>query len=142
MTEKTFTKQLTANDTGESGAHQAGIHVPKGEKELIAFLPKLDPSVKNPDAWLSCVDVDGGEWSFRYVFYNNKFHDPKGTRDEYRITHMTKFFKAFGAAEGDSFRISSQAEDLRYKIEVVSSTLEDETDQFGKIKLTGWKRLH
>lgn len=142
MTEKTFTKQLTANDTGESGAHQAGIHVPKGEKELIAFLPKLDPSVKNPDAWLSCVDADGGEWSFRYVFYNNKFHDPKGTRDEYRITHMTKFFRAFGASEGDTFWISADENASSYKINVTRLGLEDQCNCSDKIKLVGWRKVH
>lgn len=142
MTEKTFTKQLTANDTGESGAHQAGIHVPKGEKELIAFLPKLDATVKNPDAWLTCIDEDGREWSFRYVFYNNKLHDPKGTRDEYRITHMTKYFRSCGAAEGDTFCISAEDESTSYKIRVTRPALEDQRNSSGQIKLVGWRRLH
>lgn len=142
MTEKTFTKQLTANDTGESGSHQAGIHVPKGEKELIAFLPSLDASIKNPDTWLSCFDIDGREWSFRYVFYNNKLHDPGGTRDEYRITHMTKFFKAFGASEGDSFMITGREGAPEYRISIIPDTSSNQYPEQGQIKLAGWKRIH
>jgi hypothetical protein len=142
MTEKEFTKRLTANDTGESGAHQAGIHVPKGEKELIAFLPHLDTSIKNPDTWLSCIDPDGREWAFRYIFYNNKLHDPGGTRDEYRITHMTKFFRVFGALEGDSFRISGKEGTSEYQIRVERADAQDPLLVEGKIKLTGWRRVH
>lgn len=142
MTKKTFTKRLTANDTGESGAHQGGIHVPKGEKELIAFLPNLDASIKNPDAWLSCLDAEGQEWSFRYVFYNNKLHDPGGTRDEYRITHMTKFFRIFGALEGDSFQISGTEGTSGYQINIIRADVQDQPLVEGKIKLTGWRRVH
>lgn len=142
MAETAFSKRLTANDTGESGGHQAGIHVPKGEKELIAFLPKLDASIKNPDAWLTCTDAEGREWSFRYVFYNNKMHDPGGTRDEYRITHMTKYFRAFGAVEGDFFKISSNRHNSGYTISVVPSATDHQVGEVGQIKLAGWKRVH
>ena len=56
MTEQIFEKELTANDVGEAGGHQAGMHIPKSQKELIKFLPKLGTSLKNPDMWLSCSD--------------------------------------------------------------------------------------
>jgi len=142
MTKKAFTKRLTANDTGESGGHQAGIHVPKGEKDLISFLPELDSSIKNPDAWLSCIDEEGTEWSFRYVYYNNKFHSPGGTRDEYRVTHMTKFFRAAGAHEGDSFRISGKEGIPEYKISVVRADNQNQELETDQIRLTGWRRVH
>ncbi|MEP1963230.1 EcoRII N-terminal effector-binding domain-containing protein [Tateyamaria sp.] len=142
MNKIAFTKRLTANDTGESGAHQAGIHIPKGAKELIEFLPRLDASIKNPDAWLTCTDEEGRDWSFRYVFYNNKMHDPGGTRNEYRITHMTKYFRAFGATEGDNFKITSSEESAGYTISIEPSTSDNQLDEVGKIKLAGWKRVH
>jgi hypothetical protein len=44
MSIQTYEKQLTANDTGETGAHQAGIHIPKSQKDLLSFLPPLDAS--------------------------------------------------------------------------------------------------
>ena len=63
MTEQIYEKLLTANDTGETGGHQAGIHIPKSQSDLIRFLPALKPDVKNPDAWLNCIDDSGVEWS-------------------------------------------------------------------------------
>ncbi len=41
-----ITKVLSANDTGETGGHQAGMLVPK-EGRILAFFPSLDPSEKN-----------------------------------------------------------------------------------------------
>jgi len=142
MNKKTFTKPLTANDTGESGAHQAGIHIPKGENELIAFLPELDASQKNPDAWISCRDELGKDWAFRYIYYNNKFHDAEGTRDEYRLTHMTKYFREAGAKEGDEFEITGVAGCSEYQIRVVKCQLHGVPVQAGPIRLKGWRRVH
>lgn len=146
MAIKTFEKQLTANDTGESGAHQAGIHVPKSQTELIAFLPPLDASVKNPDAWIACRDEEGVTWNFRYIHYNNSLHDSGGTRDEYRITHMTAFFRAVGAKARDIFRISGEKGAPFYRIAVLpaskkrGSSAGDSSPQ--RIRLRGWRQVH
>ena len=88
------------------------------------------------------MDVEGRKWSFRYVFYNNEMHDPGGTRDEYRITHMTKFFRAFGAVEGDIFKITSDGHSGGYKISTIRSERQNELEGKGQIKLSGWKRVH
>ncbi|BBU33380.1 hypothetical protein BTHE68_71140 (plasmid) [Burkholderia sp. THE68] len=120
MTIRTFCKTLSANDVGATGAHQAGILIPKSEKELLDFLPQLDSAVKNPDAWIECVDEAGVHHRFRFVYYNNRLHDATGTRNEYRITYMTKYFKAAGASEGDTFEISRSDRKAPYKIRVVS----------------------
>src|SRR5215469_7482404 len=40
-------KTLSANDVGSTGAHQAGILIPKDPK-ILAFFPTLDASTKNP----------------------------------------------------------------------------------------------
>ncbi|MBO6584194.1 MAG: restriction endonuclease [Hyphomonas sp.] len=143
MTEQIYEKLLTANDTGETGGHQAGIHIPKSQSDLIRFLPALKPDVKNPDAWLNCIDDSGVEWSFRYVYYNNKFHDPAGTRDEYRITHMTKFFRAVGGAAGDVFSISGRPGSDIYRIHVEREKQPPgDTPSVGRIRLKGWRRVH
>ncbi|NCT08421.1 MAG: restriction endonuclease [Alphaproteobacteria bacterium] len=142
MSRKTFTKVLTANDTGESGAHQAGIHIPKGEEELIAFLPELDAGLKNADAWLTCMDECGKEWAFRYIHYNNKLHDPGGTRDEYRITHMTKYFRDVGAHEGDELQITGEVGIPDYEIRIVKAQANNQSDQSSPIRLQGWRREH
>ena len=144
MTKQTFEKTLTANDTGETGGHQAGMHIPKSHTELLAFLPHLDPKQKNPDAWLQLTDDSGMTWRFRYIYYNNKHHDDGGTRDEYRITHMTKFFRAVGATEGDVLALAGSPGTSRYSISVRKAG-QGRLPQSGKparIHLKGWRRVH
>ncbi|SDI81192.1 EcoRII N-terminal effector-binding domain-containing protein [Lutimaribacter saemankumensis] len=148
--EETFEKELTANDVGETNSHQAGIHIPKSQKDLLAFLPELDPSVKNPDAWLVATDDAGIEWKFRYIYYNNKYHSDRGTRDEYRITHMTKALRALGASAGDTLSIAGvpRSGKIRIKIrrddepETRDTSASVETPQPVRVKLAGWRKVH
>lgn len=122
-----FVKVLSANDVGATGAHMAGIAIPKGDQGLINFLPELDPSIKNPSVLIE-ADTDLGDViTLRYVYYNNKIHDPAGTRDEYRITHLTGFLRQSNASEGDTFEISRPDPAGRYRIRVIpkAKTLEN-----------------
>lgn len=132
-----FEKVMSSNDTGESGSHQAGILVPKGNPELLSFFPALDGSEKNPDVMLDCQDEDGRWWRFRYVYYNNKRHDETGTRDEYRITRMTSYMRSVAAHAGQRLVFQAQ-NDGTYRIALrrdVPETLE-------VTKLSGWRRVH
>lgn len=105
------TKQLSANDLGLTGAHQAGILVPK-EPEMLAFFPTLSPEVKNPRLKIPMKEVStGARWEFNYIYYNNKHFDVGGTRNEYRLTGMTAFFRATGASEGDALEFSKDTND-------------------------------
>ncbi|WP_299648399.1 EcoRII N-terminal effector-binding domain-containing protein [uncultured Tateyamaria sp.] len=143
MTTKKFRKSLSANDVGSTGGHQGGILIPKGEKELLAILPQLRSDTKNPDAWIRCIDDAGNAMKFRFVYYNNKLHDPGGTRNEYRITHMTGWFRDVGASEGDSFEISKAEHEPHYSIAIRQQSSETEpTDENPRIRLTGWRRVH
>lgn len=144
MTNQEFEKTLTANDTGETGGHQAGIHIPKSQTDLIALLPFLDPSKKNPDAWLEMVDDTGITWRFRYIYYNNQLHDEGGTRNEYRITHMTKFFRAVGAKNGDVLILEGTLGEQAYKISVrkAGNVLSGQSSALGRVRLRGWRRVH
>ena len=144
MSTHIYEKTLTANDTGETGGHQAGIHIPKSQTELLALLPYLDPTRKNPDAWLEITDETGVTWRFRYIHYNNKFHDKGGTRDEYRITHMTKYFRAVGAVEGDIMTISGTPGSHGYTISVRKADGSQDLRSDGpvRIRLKGWRRVH
>lgn len=143
---KTFTKQLSANDVGATGGHQGGILVPKAESELLAFLPPLDPAVKNPDAWIECMDDTGVVRQLRFVYYNNKLHDTKGTRNEYRITYLTAYFRHAGAKQGDFFEISGGEDRRNYTIRIVrpvSAVKAQPEEQGVRIKLTkAWHRAH
>jgi hypothetical protein len=145
MSKITFSKTLSANDVGATHAHQAGMHVPKGEYELLKFLPALDPGVKNPEAWLTCIGEDGSAHRFRFVYYNNKLHDERGTRDEYRITWMTAWFRQEGAKEGDVFEIARDPAHSHYSVRVVRPVMfvrDVVSDVPAKIRLRGWLRVH
>lgn len=146
MTKQSFSKTLSANDVGATGGHQGGILVPKSEAELLAFLPPLDPAVKNPDAWIVCMDESGNLRKFRFVYYNNKLHDSAGTRNEYRITYMTGYFREMRARERDTFEISRDEGEVKYSIRIVRPNeiiSELKNEQVLRIKITsGWRRVH
>ena len=88
MTAHTISKTLSPNDVGDTGAHQAGMHIPKQE-EILSFFPALDTATKNPRCIMRFVDDAGSIWKFAFIYYNNKFFG--GTRNEYRLTRMTPF---------------------------------------------------
>ena len=112
MTEMTVTKVLSANDTGETGGHQAGLLIPK-RPELLAFFPPLDPGVKNPRVHLLFEDDAGTRWEFAFIYYNNRFFG--GTRNEYRLTRMTRYMREAGLVKGD-VAILRRAPDGSYSI--------------------------
>lgn len=142
---RTFTKELSSNDLGKTGGHQAGIVVPKGNGELLSFLPPLDASTLNPSAWIECSTPDGVVLRLRFVYYNNRLHVPTGTRNEYRLTHLTKFLRETGAKEGDLFEISGVDRFGRYHIRVIVRDFATEVandDAPVRIKLGSWRQIH
>ena len=137
---RSYKKVLTKNDTGETGGHQAGIAVPKKDEELLSFFPSLDPGRFNPDTWITCVDPDGEEWDLRYVYYNGKtFDPPRSTRNEYRLTYMTKLFSKLGAKSGDSIVFTSTERKKYYKIRLESGFKKRSRSIATPIVLKGWK---
>ncbi|KMQ76388.1 EcoRII N-terminal effector-binding domain-containing protein [Marinobacter subterrani] len=98
MAQHKIVKVLSANDTGETGGHQAGLLIPRKE-EILSFFPRLDRSQHNPRAHLHFEDDEGRHWEFAFIYYNNKLFG--GTRDEYRLTRMTKYIREAGLKTGD-----------------------------------------
>ena len=98
-------KVLSRNDTGETGGHQAGILIPKKEG-ILSFFPALDGDEKNPRLKIAFHDHLGEEWSFSFIYYNNRFFG--GTRNEYRLTGMTRYMKAYGLKSGDTIVLSRE----------------------------------
>ena len=95
-------KVLSPNDVGETGAHMAGIYIPK-DPQLIEFFPVLDSNEKNPQQEIDFEhDADGTHYTFKFIHYNNAQHDPGGTRDEYRLTRMTEFFRVTRMTSGET----------------------------------------
>jgi hypothetical protein len=68
MNEHRIVKVLSANDTGETGGHQAGLLIPRQE-EILSFFPKLDSAQLNPRAHLHFEDQEGKFWEFAFIYY-------------------------------------------------------------------------
>ena len=128
-------KTLSKNDTGETGAHQAGMHVPKSTA-IISFFPKLEEGVKNPRHNLTFLDEQGRPWKFVFLYYNNKFFG--GTRNEYRLTHMTSYIATNNLKAGDRIVLErSDGGDYRIRANRESEPV---VPAQGVLKLSGgWK---
>jgi len=98
-----ISKILTRNDTGESGGHQDGFHVPK---TVVNFFPDLNVNKKNPRMEILFKDTFFHEWVFNYIYYNNKKFG--GTRDEYRLTRTAGYIKSYNLQTGDAVTLSRQ----------------------------------
>lgn len=92
-------KVLSPNDTGETSTHQAGWLVPK-DRQMLSFFPRLDPTVYNPRCVIDTLDEAGEEWTFNFIYYNNRLFG--GTRNEYRLTGVTAFVRRHRLRSGDT----------------------------------------
>lgn len=98
-----ISKILSANDTGETGGHQAGMLIPK-TGNVLNFFPQLGCESKNPRVKLLFVDDTGEEWYFMFIYYNNRYFN--GTRNEFRLTGMTTFIRQNNLKAGDKIILS------------------------------------
>jgi Restriction endonuclease EcoRII, N-terminal len=136
-----LTKLLSPNDVGETGSHQAGMHIPK-HGGFLRFFPSLDKSTKNPDSLMMFAGPDGTSWEFRFIYYNNRFFG--GTRSEYRLTRMTGFLRHFGARSGDGIVLTRDS-DGSYRIDLMrtaseSSALAPAVTSAGDTTTIEWSR--
>jgi len=132
--ERQIAKLLSANDTGETGGHQAGILIPRDE-ELLSFFPRLDSAAPNPRCHLRFLDDGGTFWEFAFIYYNNRFFG--GTRNEYRLTKMTRFIRQAGLVQGDELLLSRN--NGRYRV-TCRRKKDAQALRNGVLKLgTGWR---
>jgi hypothetical protein len=130
-----ISKVLSANDVGDTGAHQAGMLVPK-ESRVLGFFPVLNPGEKNPRCSLTFLDDWQDRWTVAFIYYNNRFFD--GTRNEYRLTRMTDFLRRRNAKSGDTIILVRDEHDS-YRI-IIERLTEKQPAVQGRLKLgTGWK---
>jgi|TARA_B100000315_G_C14344178_1_gene480990 hypothetical protein len=108
---KTIVKTLTRNDLGIGGSHQAGIHIPKNPS-LIGFFPELNEHIKNPRIKITFYGPENEIWRFNFIYYNNKIFG--GTRNEYRLTAMTKFFNKYNLSPDDKLSMSINENNIRF----------------------------
>ena len=98
MTPQTIRKTLSPNDAGETGGHQAGILIPK-DSRILSFFPALDVEEPNPRCHLLFEDPAGDLWELAFIYYNNRRFG--GTRNEYRLTRLTRYIRQAMLASGD-----------------------------------------
>jgi hypothetical protein len=100
-----LSKVLSANDVGQTGGHQDGVHVPK-DRDALAFFPHLDVSEFNPRIPMRFVDLDTSEvLDLNFIYYNGRLLG-KSSRNEHRLTPLLKYFKRHGAVAGDIVEFS------------------------------------
>ncbi|MEP7197982.1 MAG: EcoRII N-terminal effector-binding domain-containing protein [Saprospiraceae bacterium] len=125
MSTYSIEKTLSANDSGETGGHQAGILVPK-TIDILSFFPELSINQKNPRSIIRLTDNENKIWVFNFIYYNNKFYG--GTRNEYRLTGMTKYINQNNLRTNDRI-VLSQSSGGQYSIDYIRSkaTFESKT---------------
>lgn len=79
-----FSKFIKSNDTGSTGAHQAGFHLPKNSWPL--FFDTEGEKGTNKDHFATIKWQDDFETTSRFIYYGKK------TRNEYRLTRFGKGF--------------------------------------------------
>lgn len=104
-----ISKILSSNDTGQTGGHQSGILIPK-RREILMMFPSLNNRIKNPRKKIVLIGPDEKRWTFKFIYYNNKFFG--GTRNEYRLTGMTDFFREYDLYSGDEISFFKKNTDL------------------------------
>lgn len=133
-----ITKILSANDTGETGGHQAGILVPKSH-EILSFFPPVDANTLNPRHHLVFHEDSGERWEFAFIYYNNRFFG--GTRNEFRLTRMTTYIRRHSLKPGDVVTLSRLASGRRIVSFGRAKSVARSTD--GVLKLgSNWKVIN
>jgi signal transduction histidine kinase len=79
-----FCKFISANDAGSTGAHQAGLYIPKNSINLIFDEPGQVGS--NMEKFAEIEWSDGTIAFCRFIYYG------QGTRNEYRVTRLGRSF--------------------------------------------------
>ena len=132
--EHQISKILSENDLGLTGSHQAGMLVPRAES-ILSFFPRLDSSTLNPRVNMQVVDESERDWRFVFIHYNNRLV-AGGTRNEYRLTHMTAFLRKHDARPGDSVSLERVGMLFRVRVQHVNGASHERLDS-DVIRLSG-----
>ncbi|MCY3852916.1 MAG: hypothetical protein OXG03_05015 [Gammaproteobacteria bacterium] len=142
MIERTIVKILSPNDVGETGGHQAGLLIPKKES-ILSFFPPLETSIQNPRVHLLFEDQSGYHWKFAFIYYNNKFFG--GTRNEYRLTGMTRYIREAGLVSGDEVLMHRHANGsfaISYRRAQEPATIRNEAHETVLVLSSNWKVIN
>jgi len=122
-----FSKYITANDTGSTGAHQAGFHIHKNSWKLIFREPGIKGS--NKDKYVTIKWQDTFETSSRFIYYGT------GTRNEYRLTRFGKGFPFLSDENIGDLLIICKKSDEYYEAFVLNAD-EDIDDFFAELNIS------
>jgi len=141
--ERTLVKTLSRNDIGATGGHQAGITVPRTPEALL-FFPTLDSRINNPRIEIPFADRRSGSIvSLSFIYYNGRLLG-SSTRNEYRLTGLTRYFRDRSALPGDRLEFSKTG-DGTYEIDFSTGPdpeAESVAPDDGVIVLSGtWKTI-
>lgn len=123
-----ISKILSFNDTGKTKSHQAGILIPK-EGKILEFFPQLDSTEKNPRITLDFKDDLSNDWKFNFIYYNNKFFG--GTRNEYRLTGMTRYINSNHLTAGDEINLEKDSDNHYFISHRKSKKISEEKPKTG-----------
>lgn len=118
--EKVFCKFLSANDTGETGAHQVGIYVSKPSIPIL--FNERGEKGSNKEKWVKIKWQDDFETDSRFIYYG------RGTRNEYRITNFGRGFPYLKPEYTGALFVLIKCEEREYQSFVLNT--EDEINQF------------
>lgn len=115
-----FSKYITANDTGATGGHQSGFHIHKNSWML--FFDSPGAKGENKDKYIKIKWQDDFETESRFIYYGS------GTRNEYRLTRFGKGFPYLQDNNiGDLLVISKKSNDY---FEAFVLQTDEEIDEF------------
>lgn len=118
--EKVFCKFLSANDTGVTGGHQAGIYISKPSIPILFDEP--GQKGQNKEQWVKIKWQDDFETDSRFIYYG------QGTRNEYRITNFGRGFPYLKPEYTGALFVLIKCDDKEYQGFVLNT--EDEINQF------------
>lgn len=103
--EVAFSKFITANDVGTTGAHQAGFHIHKNAWPLLFNSP--GQKGENKDKYVTIKWQNNFETQSRFIYYG------VNTRNEYRLTRFGRGFPYLHDENiGDLLIITKQSEEF------------------------------
>lgn len=117
---KVFCKFLSANDTGLTGGHQAGIYISKPAVPIL--FDEVGVKGHNKEKWVKVKWCNDFETDTRFIYYG------KGTRNEYRITNFGHGFPFLRPEYTGALFVFVQMAEENYEGFVLNT--EDEINQF------------
>ncbi len=115
-----FCKFLSGNDTGKTGAHQAGIYIPKPAVPIIFDVPGTKG--EQLERYVTISWHGWGDTESRFIYYGQK------TRNEYRVTRFGRGFPFLKEEQTGALFVFVKMQEDEYSAFVLNA--EEEIDEF------------